>query len=261
MKRLIFASLLAIAIVLALIMPIVALAQVVRMPVDSPWTIWSADVKHSFAASPLQLNSVGSLTAISGQRVAIGVITFQQPSVTVTFKGPAATSTTGFRVVGIRAHHEAAALNMSMPEHPINWLLPAPLLVPPGQPFTCRYDMPLIGSGELICAIGKVVPTTTTPPPPPPPPPPPHPPPPTTTVSPAGSMITAPTGTRTTAAGTWTFGTATSVGGNAILLNGQPAAGGFGAELHVKNLGKLYTFTKDLKWFLWSGIWNQVAAP
>ena len=112
MKRMIAASLLA-------LFPIAATAQVVRMPLDSPWTSWSAAVQHTFAVSPLQLNSIGNLTAISGQRTAIGMIAFQQPSVTVIFKGPSASSTTGFLVVGIRAHHEAAALNMSMPEHPI----------------------------------------------------------------------------------------------------------------------------------------------
>jgi hypothetical protein len=64
-----------------------------------------------------------------------------------------------------------------------------------------------------------------------------------------------------TTAGTWTFGPATSAGGNAILLNGQSAAGGFGANLYVLNLGKVYTFTKDLKWYLWSGSWSQVTAP
>jgi hypothetical protein len=65
-----------------------------------------------------------------------------------------------------------------------------------------------------------------------------------------------------TTAGTWTFGAATSWGGNAILLNGQSAAGGFATNLYVLNLGKLYAFTKDSKWYLWSGTgWSQVAAP
>jgi hypothetical protein len=145
-------------------------AQVVTLTVDSPWTVFGSGVKHTFAAVPLQLNSVGNLTAISGQRVAIGELKFQQSSVSVTFKGPALSSTTGFRVVGIRAYHEMSALSMSMPEHAINWLFHEPLLVPPGEKMTCRYDMPLIGFGALICAIGTVVPGPVVIPPPPPPP-------------------------------------------------------------------------------------------
>ena len=160
------------------LLPLAAAAQVVRMPVCSPWTAWASETKHSFAASPLQLNSLGNLAAISGQRAAIGPIKFLQPSVSVTFKGPAASSTTGFNVVAIRVHHEAACLNMTMAERPLDHLMPTPLLVPPGQPFSCRYDMPLIGTGELLCGVGPlsalpgaVPPPVVTPPPPPPPPP------------------------------------------------------------------------------------------
>jgi hypothetical protein len=98
-----------------------------------------------------------------------------------------------------------------------------------------------------------VIPPTPTPTPTPPP----------TGLSPDGTIITAPTGSLITTAGTWTFGLATSVGGNALLLNGQSAAGGFGTNLYVLNLGKVYTFTKDSKWYLWSGTgWSfQVAGP
>jgi len=148
------------------LLPLAAAAQVVRMPVCSPWTVWASETAHSFAASPLQTNALGNLAAIPGQRVAIGPIKFLQPSVGVTFKGPAASSATGFRVTAIRVHHEAGCLNMTMGEHPIDHLLPAPLLVPPGQPFSCRYDMPLVGYGELICAVGKMVPDAAPAPPP-----------------------------------------------------------------------------------------------
>src|SRR5437868_5417239 len=56
-----------------------------------------------------------------------------------------------------------------------------------------------------------------------------------TNLSPDGSTITAPTGTLVTTAGTWSFGPATSTGGNAILLNGQQAGGGFGTNLYMLN--------------------------
>jgi len=155
-------------VVLTLAFPNGARSQVATLIVDSPWTAFGSEVKHSFAAVPLQLNSVGNLVAISGQRMAIGQLKFQQSSVSVTFKGPALSSTTGFKVVGLRAYHEMSALSMSMPEHPVNWLFHEPLLVPPGQKMTCRYDMPLIGFGALTCAIGTVVPAPVPPAPPPP---------------------------------------------------------------------------------------------
>jgi hypothetical protein len=80
-------------------------------------------------------------------------------------------------------------------------------------------------------------------------------------LSPDGTIATAPGGSVVTVDGKWTFGTATATGGNALLLNGAQAAGGFGHEYHVLNGGKLYTFTANKFWYLWSGSWTQVAAP
>jgi len=242
------------------LLPIEAAAQVVRMPVCSPWTAWAGETKHSFAASPLQLNTLGNLTAISGQRVAIGPIKFLQPSVSVTFKGPAASSAAGFKIVAIRVHHEAACLNMTMAERPLDHLLPTPLLVPPGQPFSCRYDMPLVGYGELICGVGpaSALPGATAPAPTPTPTPTPIP---TPTPTTATTAI-APSGSLVTPQGTWTFGTATAAGGNALLLNGINTGGGFGTKLVFTTAGVLYTFTLDGRWFSWTGTgWTQSAAP
>jgi hypothetical protein len=134
---------------------VAAQSQVVRTPVCSIWAAWSPDVKHNLAAAPLQLNALGNLTVISGQRVAIGAVTFLQPTITVTFKGPAKSSASGFTVVAIRAYHEVACQNISGAERPVDVMLSGPLLVPPGQPFTCRYDtMP---AGEVICQVGASV--------------------------------------------------------------------------------------------------------
>lgn len=80
-------------------------------------------------------------------------------------------------------------------------------------------------------------------------------------VSPDGTVATAPGGSVITAEGTWTFGTATAVGGNSLLLNGVQAAGGFGHEYHIVS-GKLYTFTANNLWYLWSGgSWANVPSP
>lgn len=68
-----------------------------------------------------------------------------------------------------------------------------------------------------------------------------------------GSMITA--------EGTWSFGTATASGGNAILLNGAQASGGFGTTLQLIG-GEIYTFTADQRWYHWMRPgWTVVAAP
>jgi len=80
-------------------------------------------------------------------------------------------------------------------------------------------------------------------------------------LSPDGTSITAPSGTLTTYHGTWSFGAATATGGNALLLNGTHAAGGFGAKLVVANNGMVYTFTADGAWFQWSSTgWSRLAA-
>lgn len=78
-------------------------------------------------------------------------------------------------------------------------------------------------------------------------------------VPPIITLITAPTGTLVNGADTWTFGSATSTGGNAILLNGV-ATGGFGKSLQLTN-GKVYTFTAESKWYVWNGNWAATVAP
>ena len=237
------------------LLPIEAAAQVVRMPVCSPWTAWAGETKHSFAASPLQLNTLGNLTAISGQRVAIGPIKFLQPSVSVTFKGPAASSAAGFKIVAIRVHHEAACLNMTMAERPLDHLLPTPLLVPPGQPFSCRYDMPLVGYGELICGVGpaSALPGATAPAPTPTPTPTPPP--------PSATSAVPPSGTITTSQGVWSFATATASGGNALLLNGVHNGISYGVEYRLVG-ATLYVRNAQNNWYTWTGSsWQQGAAP
>lgn len=61
------------------------------------------------------------------------------------------------------------------------------------------------------------------------------------------------------AEGVWTFGTATSAGGNALLLNGV-TTGGFGKSLQLTN-GKVYTFTAESRWYVWNGGWQSAPAP
>lgn len=79
------------------------------------------------------------------------------------------------------------------------------------------------------------------------------------TLSPDNTTI-AMGGTIVTKDGKWTFGSATANGGNAILLNGSQAAGGFGATLLLLG-GEIYTFTADSKWYHWLGMgWSQMAS-
>lgn len=82
---------------------------------------------------------------------------------------------------------------------------------------------------------------------------------PASTLSPDNTTIVV-GGTIVTKDGKWTFGTATANGGNAILLNGSQAAGGFGATLLLLG-GEIYTFTADSKWYHWLGMgWSQMAS-
>lgn len=76
---------------------------------------------------------------------------------------------------------------------------------------------------------------------------------------PLATSIT-PGGTMTTPEGVWTFGTATASGGNAILLNGNPAGGGYGTKL-IATGGKVYTFTAVNQWYVWNNGWTAAAAP
>jgi len=217
-------------IALIALLPLAAGAQPVRMPVCSPWTAWAAETKHNLSASPLQLNALGNLAPISGQRTAVGAIKFLAPSAGVTFKGPAKSSTTGFRVVAIRVHHEMACLNMTAAEKALDHMLPRPLLVPPGQPFACRYDMPLVGYGELICDVGTlatlppavpIIPPVVTPPPPPPVVTPPPPPPPVV----VGNKMPPATSLADAQGATWTLAPQSIPGENAFscLRNGVKA--------------------------------------
>lgn len=78
--------------------------------------------------------------------------------------------------------------------------------------------------------------------------------------TPTVTTVSAPAGTLTDAAGgIWTFGAATSAGGNVLVLNGTPTSG-FGKTLQLTN-GNVYTFTADGKWFVWNGAWTATVAP
>jgi hypothetical protein len=83
------------------------------------------------------------------------------------------------------------------------------------------------------------------------------------TLSPDGSTITAPTtGSLTTTAGTWTFGSVAS-GGYQILLNGSntAAAGGSAIKLQVANGGKMYALNNAGTWYIWNNGWSVTTDP
>jgi hypothetical protein len=92
-----------------------------------------------------------------------------------------------------------------------------------------------------------------------------------TVVSPDGTILTTPSsGSLTTAAGTWTLGTAQQSGEPGqyqIFLNGSankwPAGQGYAAKLEVANGGQLYTYNSYVNgWWVWSGTgWSQSSAP
>jgi hypothetical protein len=78
-----------------------------------------------------------------------------------------------------------------------------------------------------------------------------------------GTILTAPSsGSLTTAAGTWTFGTTQSQPGQyQIFLNGNYASG-WAAAIEVNNGGKLYAYDSYLgNWYVWNNGWSGSAAP
>jgi len=83
-------------------------------------------------------------------------------------------------------------------------------------------------------------------------------------VSPDGTILTAPSsGSLTTAAGSWTFGTTQPQPGQyEIFLNGN-YVNGWAAEMKVGNDGKLYAYTSTGggNWWVWNNGWSLSAAP
>jgi len=125
-----------------------------------------------------------------------------------------------------------------------------PLVAKAGEKYRFVYDR-LAASWQVTpSVIGATAPPPVVTPPPPPPSP-------TVAVE-----AIAPSGSLVTPQGTWTFGTATAAGGNALLLNGVNTGGGFGTKLVFTTAGVLYTFTLDGRWFSWSGTsWASSVAP
>jgi hypothetical protein len=90
-------------------------------------------------------------------------------------------------------------------------------------------------------------------------------------ISPDGTILTAPSsGSLTTAAGVWTFGTAQPSGAPGqyqILLNGNanswPAGQGYAAKMEVAHGGTLYPYNSLAnRWWVWNGGgWLGSAAP
>lgn len=79
-------------------------------------------------------------------------------------------------------------------------------------------------------------------------------------VTPAPVIGIVPGQTMTTPAGVWSFGTVMGSGGNALLLNGTQAGGGYGIKLFVIG-GKVYTFTAMNQWYVWNNGWSVTTAP
>ncbi len=73
-------------------------------------------------------------------------------------------------------------------------------------------------------------------------------------ISPDGTIISNGTGSLTTTAGAWTFGSSIAGGWN-ILLNGNSAQGGGGSKMEVNNGGKLYALGTNNNWYVWTGTW------
>jgi hypothetical protein len=75
--------------------------------------------------------------------------------------------------------------------------------------------------------------------------------------------LTAPSsGSLTTAAGIWTFGTTQPEPGQyEVFLNGSYASG-WAAVMEVNNGGQLYAYNSDPgSWWVWNNTWLQSAAP
>jgi hypothetical protein len=66
-------------------------------------------------------------------------------------------------------------------------------------------------------------------------------------------IISGGTGSLTTVAGTWTFGSPWGTGNWYILLNGSSAGGAIGSKMEVSNGGSLYAFGTDGNWYVWNG--------
>jgi hypothetical protein len=73
------------------------------------------------------------------------------------------------------------------------------------------------------------------------------------------TLTTVGTGSLVTAAGTWSLGTTTCFGSNAVLLNGSQAAGGCGKELLVDQGGNMFTADANGYWWKWvNGQWTYL---
>lgn len=132
------------AVLVALAFLICGWASAAPMPMDSPWTPWSSAVTVNLAAQLVRVDK----SAIAGQRVSIGKMTFLQSQLRVEFPGQ---KTTPMVVGGVRLLHSAFGNGWVMPEHPVNVTFPTPITVPAGMKFVCVYSMPITSAGTLNC--------------------------------------------------------------------------------------------------------------
>ena len=83
-------------------------------------------------------------------------------------------------------------------------------------------------------------------------------------ISPDGAILTAPsTGSLTTAAGTWTFGTMTPQPSQFQIFLSGTYVSGYAAEMEVNHGGQLYAYNSyGNSWWIWTGGgWSSSAAP
>ena len=128
--------------------------NLIDVTVDSPWSTFSPDVQVTLAAQPLRADarSKSGLAAIGRQRVDLGNLTMQQPSITALFPGQ---STTDMKVSGLRLYHSAKGKWWTIPEHPIDVVFWKEVFVPAGKQMKCIYTMPT--STALVADIATTL--------------------------------------------------------------------------------------------------------
>jgi hypothetical protein len=213
------------------LVPSIAFGQAVTVKVDTIFTAMTVAIPQT-----ITLQLVNSGVSIPGQSATITPSAPGWLFLNATFQSQPTQQT----VTGVRVVFTLPPGNGWTQDSP--WPLTAPIAitVPANNALTVAYN-PLLGT------------LTATPNPP------------AVVAPPVNSATSAvpPSGTLTSSQGTWSFGTATGPGGNALLLNGANTGGGFGTKLYLTS-GNVFTATAQHLCYQWTpngtgGNWGSVA--
>jgi len=233
--------------IVVLLLPCLAFGQTIDEPVESI-RHFSGAITYTALAQLETISATTGKPVLTGTAAKLGPFSFITDSVVFAdLLGNKTTATiiSGFRATFTMVPSVTAGWEQVAP-FAVRKTFKTPITLAAGQFIGCRYDMPLIGAGNIKCMVGVKAATITafTPPPPPPP----------TGASPAGASIPPLAQLTDNSGAVWTL-VNTIVSRNGIDLKACDIGYCDVNSLIVSQTGTIRIVSPTHGYICWNGVW------